>query len=240
MSRPATAESVASRPRTSASMSVTSKPISLSGQSAMSDSSALRMYKVNNKTVRVQPSPGYRPGENSPIKERPLPLPTDPPPDGKVIVHEMIEETLDDLEDHEEWDLHAFCVTMWSCLSAVIGVLMVLASRAMTVLFYSMEPNDILFGFGIVFMLPLVRWFVMLFCPKKSEQARRRIIKKKGKKRREEELKGIRYQIFEDVHANRLQPVVSAQLVLGNDNVSVLTAPTFSPQQQYGGSAYNV
>ena len=240
MSRPVTAESVASRPQTSGSMSVTSKPISLSGQSAQSDSSALRMYKINNKTVRVQPSPGYKPGENSPLKDRLQALPTDPPPDGKVIVHEMIEETLDDLEDNEEWGLHAFCVTMWSCLAAVLGVLMILASRAMTVLFYSMKKNDILFGFGIVFMLPLVRWFLMLFCPKKSEKARRRIIKKKRDKRREEELKGIRYQIFEDVHANRLQPVVSAQLIGFSDNVSVLTAPTFAPQQQYGGGSHNV
>jgi hypothetical protein len=91
---------------------------SLSGKSAASDSSALRQYKINDKVVKVLPSPGYSPGENSPLKEKIKPLPTDPPPDGTVIVHEMIAETMDDLEDYAEWDVHCCAVSMW-CVGVI-------------------------------------------------------------------------------------------------------------------------
>ena len=86
---------------------------SLSGRSLESNSSALRHYKVNDKVVRVLPSPGYSPGENSPLNEKIQRLPTDPPPDGAVIVHEMIAESMEDLEDYAEWDVHCCAVSMW-------------------------------------------------------------------------------------------------------------------------------
>jgi hypothetical protein len=56
------------------------------------------------------------------------------------------------------------------------------------------------------------------------------MMSKKSTTRREQELKGTRYQIFEDVYSNKLQPVLTAQIISGafNDNVSVMTAPTMA------------
>lgn len=151
---------------------------------------------AERKGYRIQPSPGYEPGGGSPLRQKPQPAPASNPGEGSTIVKEMIENTLEDLEDHEEWRLHCSGVTMWSWLASLLGMFMILMSRALTPLFYSLETDDILFGFGIVFQLPLVRWFIMLCYPRQDEKKRRKVIRVKHKERARADLRGNKFQIM--------------------------------------------
>lgn len=151
---------------------------------------------AEKKGYRVAPSPGYIPGHGSPLRERPLPPPPVNPADGPAIVREMIQDTLEDLEDHEEWKLHCSGVTMWSFMSAIIGMFMILMSRAITPLFYSLKPNDILFAFGLLFQLPLIRLMIILCMPRKDERKRRKVIRVKRKERKKGDLHGTRFQVM--------------------------------------------
>ena len=151
---------------------------------------------AERKGYRIAPSPGYVPGSGSPLRERPPPPAPLNPADGPAIVREMIQDTLEDLEDYEEWKLHCSGVTMWSFMVSLIGIFMILMSRAVTPLFYSMKPNDILFAFGIIFQLPLIRWMVILCMPRKEEKKRRKVIRVKKKERKKGDLHGTRFQIM--------------------------------------------
>ena len=208
----------------------------LSDETVISDPFSLRFYKVNKdpKVVWVQPSPGYIPGEHSPIRHRPPPPAPTPALDGKVVAQEMIQDTLEDLYDYEEWDVHRCNVTMCTALSTVIGIIMVLAGTSSTPLFYSIPTNYILVGFGSIFFLPFFRWFIIVFLPYAHEKNRRRAIKKKQKQRRKQELQNVRFQIFEDLHHNRLQPVLIEKIVSGevNDDLSVLTMSTLGGESK--------
>jgi hypothetical protein len=194
-------------------------------------------------TARIQPSPGYQPGANSPLKPKEPPKQENYGPDGPTVVREMIEEGLEDLNDNEEWVLHCSCLTFWTFLSAIIGMFMILMSRSMTELFYSLPQNDVLFGFGIAFELPLLRWLVILFFPNQAERDRRKRIREKRKQRNRENLRGTRFQIMEDMYQNKLTPALSQHTIYYNnnhlnDNVSVLTAPTMAVSRQ-GGDMYS-
>lgn len=151
---------------------------------------------AERKGYRIAPSPGYQPGSGSPLRDRPPPPIPINPADGPAIVREMIEDTLDDLEDHEEWRLHCTGVTMWSFLSSTIGMFMILMSRAMTPLFNSMKPDNVMFAFGLIFQLPLIRWFIIIFIPQKDEKKRRKVIKVKKKERVQGDLRGTRFHIM--------------------------------------------
>ena len=151
---------------------------------------------ADKKGYRVQPSPGYAPGSGSPLRDRPKPPPPINPADGPAIVREMIEDSLEDLETHAEWRLHCSGVTFWTFLSSLIGMFMILMSRAMTPLFYSLEKDDVLFGFGIVFQLPLIRWFIIMFVPYGDEKSRRKVIRVKKKERDKSALKGTKFQMM--------------------------------------------
>lgn len=151
---------------------------------------------ADKRGYRVAPSPGYKPGSGSPLKERPPPPPMENPADGPAIVREQIEDQLADLEDYEEWKLHCSGVTMWSLLASVIGMFMILMSRAITPLFYSMDKNDVLFAFGLLFQVPLIRLVIILFIPLSEENKRRKVIRVKRKERKRAELHGTRLQIM--------------------------------------------
>jgi hypothetical protein len=116
----------------------------------------------------------------------------------------MIEDGLQDLDDAEEWKMHCSGLAMWSVLASFLGLFMILMSRAVTPLFYSLKPNDVLFGFGLFFQLPLIRLIVILCIPTKEEKRRRKVMRVKKKERAKQDLHGVRFQIMVSVQLSIL------------------------------------
>ena len=95
------------------------------------------------------------------------------PPQRELILNSM-EENLADQRIDENYQRRKYCLWIFAFLCFLVGVFIVLFGQALTPLFSSYAPNIAITMISIVFFLPMMYWFVIIFLPCKEERARRR------------------------------------------------------------------
>eukprot|EP00602_Paraphysomonas_sp_CaronLab_P002485 CAMPEP_0185037146 /NCGR_PEP_ID=MMETSP1103-20130426/31127_1 /TAXON_ID=36769 /ORGANISM="Paraphysomonas bandaiensis, Strain Caron Lab Isolate" /LENGTH=250 /DNA_ID=CAMNT_0027574977 /DNA_START=1 /DNA_END=753 /DNA_ORIENTATION=- len=102
-------------------------------------------------------------------------------------------------------------LTLFSWITCLIGTFLILFSRAETEAFQSQPKIFWLFVLGCVLEVPVILWFILLFCSSKKEWQRRKEIRRRRKQRLKDlEIGGAQFK--GEVQDKRVERVLAAKM----------------------------
>lgn len=95
----------------------------------------------------------------------------------------FIGDRLKEMRIDANYELKKVVIFVLSFVSSLFGMFLILFGLGQTVLFSSYPPNFIMVGIGGSLCLPLIGWFLYIFCPSKVEHEKRKEMHRVRKER---------------------------------------------------------
>lgn len=147
----------------------------------------VEMMKISTKQIHVSPSTSSSTPQIDLQPSQPLSSEYHPYIDEIEVgsVFSKIDQLVED--NNEDYRFMKFRVPFTFCawISACVGIFTVIYGGAYTIAFQSVKKRFWLMIIGFVLCLPLILWFIFMFCASSDERRRRRMISKKRKIRLE-------------------------------------------------------